>query len=101
MRAFEKICVAVLFGVGASVDMTKAQEAPKIFILASPPTSQVGLVFKGEYYWFDRQPPEEPCDLRVKGACYQKSDVKFKRISESIISINGGKASGCSPNIIP
>lgn len=77
------------------------QETPKIYILESPPTSQVGLVHKGKYYWFHRAPPDEQCDYRFEGACFMKSDSRFKQLSESIISINGGKAFGCARSIIP
>jgi uncharacterized protein YecT (DUF1311 family) len=74
---------------------------PKIYVLASPPTSQVGLVLKGKYYWFHRVPPDEQCDLRFGGACYMESDATFVQVSEHIISINEGKAFGCFPAIIP
>jgi hypothetical protein len=77
------------------------KENPTIYIFASPPTSQVGLVLKGKYYWFHRVPTDEPCDYRFDGACYMKSDTKFVQVSKDIISIKGGKAFGCSPAIIP
>ena len=84
------------------IDQLREQkEIPKLYILASPPTSQVGLVLKGKYYWFHRAPPDEPCDFRYDGACFMKSDTKFRQISKDVISINGGKAFGCSRAIIP
>ena len=93
--------LTVLFGQSTLLQGQAHQEVPKIYVLASPPTSQVGLVFKGKYYSFGREPPEVQCDLRYDGACYWKTDVKFVQISKDIISINGGKAFGCSPSIIP
>jgi hypothetical protein len=80
------------------------KEIPKLYVLASPPTSQVGAVFKGKYYWFSRgepEPSEGRCDLKFDNGCFMKSDATFRQISKDIISINGGKAFGCSPTIIP
>jgi len=77
------------------------EENPRLYVLANPPSSQVGLVLRGKYYWFHRIPPDEPCDFRFDGACYMKSDTKIAQVSKDIISINGGKAFGCSPAIIP
>jgi hypothetical protein len=76
-------------------------ESPQVYILASPPTSQVGLVLRGKYYTFGREPPEVKCDLRYEGACYWKSDAKVKQLTKDIMSINDGKAFGCSRSIIP
>ena len=82
--------------------MVKPQgETGKIYILANPPSSQVALVLNGRYYSFGREPPEVQCDLRYEGACYWKTDLTFVQISKDIISIDGGKAFGCSPSIIP
>jgi len=78
-----------------------AAAKPQIYILASPPTSQIGLVLGGKYYWFGREPTEVKCDLRYEGACYWKSNVKVKQVTKAIISINNGKAFGCSRSIIP
>ena len=74
---------------------------PEIFIWASPPTSQIGLVLKGKYYWFSRGEPDDgrPCDVIFNNGCYMKSNVKFVYVTKDIISINGNF--GCSPRIIP
>ena len=77
------------------------QETANVYILASPPTSQVVLVLNGKLYSFGREPPEVQCDLRFNGACYWKDDAKFAQISKDIISINGGELFGCSLAIIP
>ena len=53
-------------------------EKPRIYVLASPPTSQVGLTLKGKYYWFHRVPPDEPCDFRFDGACYMESEFEVR-----------------------
>lgn len=91
---FTMAVLASLLGEGRA-----QQNTPKIYVLESPPSSRVGLVLKGKYYWFSNDPDE--CDLKFEGGCFMGSDSTVKQLSDNIISINGGKAFGCSPNIIP
>jgi hypothetical protein len=72
---------------------------PRVYILARPPSSQIGVTFKQNYYWFSNS--DEPCDITFDRACFIRSETTFVQLSNNIISINGGKAFGCSPTIIP
>lgn len=94
------LALCLLFGLTIS-DRVSLAQSPRVYVVASPPTSQIGLVLNGRYYTFGREPPEVKCDLRYEGGCYWRSTAKVKQVSKDIISINGGRAFGCSPSIIP
>jgi hypothetical protein len=96
-------CVEItnITSVSAADHSKETTQTPRVYILARPPTSQVGLVLNGKYYTFGREPPEVQCDLRYEGGCYWKSSAKIKQITKDIISINRDRDFGCSTNIIP
>jgi hypothetical protein len=55
------IGTAILVSLVGSAS-ARVSDDGKMYIMARPPSNQVGVIWKGDYYWFHRIPPEESCE---------------------------------------